>query len=85
MDPVHLYEPVNDVLIFPILHECACIFQASSGLRQNFAGIWFATHVHGRNLSDNWGEEGLFIYSCYAQRISFEIQFKFKRNPSGRT
>ena len=68
MDPVHVYEPVNDVLIFPILHACACIFQASSGseFRQNFAGIWFPTHVHGRNLSDNWGVgECLFIYSCY--------------------
>ena len=63
MDPVHLYEPVNDVLIFPILHACACIFQASSGLQQNFAGIWFATHVHGRNLSDNWGGGGGSVYS----------------------
>ena len=30
--------------------------------------------TQGRNLSDNWGKgERLFIYSCYARRISFEI------------
>ena len=27
----------------------------------------------GRNLSDNQREKCLFIYLCYARRISFEI------------
>ena len=31
----------------------------------------------GRNLSDNW-EGCLFIYSCYAQQISFEINLNSK-------
>ena len=31
-----------------------------------------------RNLSDNWGGGGLFIYSCYARRISFVINSNSK-------
>ena len=36
------------------------------------------TAMQGRNLSDNWGGGELFIYSCYAQRISIEIKSNSK-------
>ena len=35
-----------------------------------------------------FGGGGIFVYSCSAQRVSFQIKFKFlnlKRNPSGKT
>ena len=41
-----------------------------------------------RALIGGEGGGGIFIYSCYARRISFEINLKttdFKRNPSGIT
>ena len=33
--------------------------------------------LQGRNLSDDWGA-CLFIYSCYARRVSFEINLNSK-------
>ena len=41
------------------------------------AGIYKGS-IQGRNLSDNWGGECLFMYSCYARRISFEINSNSK-------
>ena len=48
----------------------AC-YKLSTSLRQ-------AVNNQGRNLSDNWGGGGLFIYSCYAGRISFQTNLNSK-------
>ena len=50
---------------------------------------YYSNHYQGRRYNVNWGGGGyIFIYSCFAGQISFQIdQFEFdlKRNSSGRT
>ena len=42
--------------------------------------MWYVYFDQECNLSDNWGRGGggLFIYLCYARRISFEINSNSK-------
>ncbi len=46
-------------------------------------GFWFISGrcIQGRRKIDNWGGGGhIFIYSCYAQLISFEIEIKILKS-----